>query len=31
MEMELIEPSLYLPYDPLAAERFADAVVRFMR
>jgi hypothetical protein len=31
MELELIEPSLYLRYDPLAPERFADAVVRFLR
>ncbi len=30
MELELIEPSLYFPYDPQAPERFADAVVRRM-
>ena len=27
MEVELLEPSLYLTFDPLAAERFADAIV----
>jgi glutathione synthase/RimK-type ligase-like ATP-grasp enzyme len=31
MELELIEPSLYFAYDPLAPDRFADAVVRLMR
>ena len=30
MELELIEPSLYFPYDPQAPERFAEAVVRLM-
>lgn len=30
MELELIEPSLYLPFDQDAPERFADAVVRLM-
>jgi hypothetical protein len=30
MELELIEPSLYFPYDQRAPERFADAVVRLM-
>lgn len=29
MELELIEPSLYLSYDPDSAERFADAIQRF--
>lgn len=29
MELELIEPSLYLTYDPDSAERFADAIQRF--
>ena len=31
MELELIEPSLYLPFDPRAPERFADAIVRLMQ
>lgn len=31
MELELIEPSLYFPFDQQAPERFADAVVRLMR
>jgi hypothetical protein len=26
MELELIEPSLYFPYDPAAPERFARAL-----
>lgn len=30
MELELIEPSLYFPFHPQAADRFADAVVRLM-
>lgn len=30
MELELIEPSLYFPFDARAPERFADAVVRLM-
>lgn len=29
MELELIEPSLYLTYDTDSAERFADAIQRF--
>lgn len=29
MELELIEPSLYLSYDPDAAAKFADAILRF--
>ena len=29
MELELIEPSLYLTYDADSAERFADAIQRF--
>ncbi len=29
MELELIEPSLYLSYDANSAERFADAIQRF--
>ncbi len=29
MELELIEPSLYLSYDADSAERFADAIQRF--
>jgi hypothetical protein len=29
MELELIEPSLYLVYDADSAERFADAIQRF--
>ncbi len=28
MELELIEPSLYFPFDPLSPERFAEAVER---
>lgn len=28
MELELIEPSLYFPYDPLAPRRFAEALDR---
>jgi glutathione synthase/RimK-type ligase-like ATP-grasp enzyme len=31
MEIELIEPSLYLEYDPAAPARFADAVERVAR
>jgi hypothetical protein len=27
MELELIEPELFLDLDPAAAERFADVVV----
>lgn len=27
LEVELTEPSLYLTYDPIAADRFADAIV----
>ena len=30
MELELIEPSLYLTYDPDSAERFAEAIQGFM-
>ena len=30
MELELIEPSLYFPYDDASPERFADAFVRWM-
>ena len=30
MELELIEPSLYFPYDPLSPARFARAAVRCM-
>ena len=30
MEVELIEPSLYFPYDDTSPERFADAFVRRM-
>lgn len=30
MEVELIEPSLYFPYDEASPERFADAFVRRM-
>jgi hypothetical protein len=30
MELELVEPSLYLRVDPGAPERFADAVVRLL-
>jgi len=30
MEVELIEPSLYFAYDDAAADRFADAFVRWM-
>jgi hypothetical protein len=31
MELELIEPSLYLRHDPLAADRFTEALDRLMR
>jgi hypothetical protein len=31
IELELIEPSLYLSYDSAAPERFADALDRFLR
>ena len=31
MEVELIEPSLYFPYDPASPTRFADAFVQRMR
>lgn len=27
MELELIEPSLYFPFDPASPERFARAAV----
>jgi glutathione synthase/RimK-type ligase-like ATP-grasp enzyme len=30
MELELIEPSLYFPYGPGSAERFAEAFVRYV-
>ncbi len=30
MELEIIEPSLYFPYDDASPERFADAFVRWM-
>lgn len=30
MELELIEPSLYLSYDEDSADRFADAIERFL-
>jgi hypothetical protein len=30
MELELVEPSLYLRIDPAAPDRFADAVVRLL-
>jgi hypothetical protein len=30
MELELIEPSLYLRLDPAAPDRFADAVVSLL-
>jgi glutathione synthase/RimK-type ligase-like ATP-grasp enzyme len=31
MELELIDPALFLAYDPIAPGRFADAVVDFAR
>ncbi|MCA9035080.1 MAG: hypothetical protein KDA91_08120 [Planctomycetaceae bacterium] len=31
MELELIEPSLYFPFDPQSPERFADAILRRMQ
>lgn len=31
MELEAIEPSLYLEFDPLAPERFAEALVQRLR
>jgi hypothetical protein len=30
MELELVEPSLYLRIDPAAPDRFADAIVRLL-
>lgn len=30
MELEAVEPSLYFPVDPDSADRFADAVVRWL-